>query len=721
MSQKPSPTLSDEPLERFLERNLASVRAIRSVGSAQPLLFVSDYQRDPKNFELRLLMVPNLGRKTQCEIISLLKENVELASSGEDGNASTILPVPKPIQEEWRSLEDEIAILLVELDHKRSFTLKMRLGLAGQREHTLEEVGESLHLTRERVRQLQKKAIHRFKSRLSNRQEEISQRLRAEVWALAGGSFLQGSEIADVLSQASDIVKILIAAFYGSGSELMDAEFPRFENGWAASEQDKADAQQVREQLEIALEANKPEILSEIFDGKLLGVARQAAKLIRGYAIYGGFIVRGAFTKRTRRVANIHALLGATSPLKPLSEDLLVSQYCQAFPEDQCSLRDLEYVMAIAKHLFINMQEEGWLALPPYVEHLNQVISKSAGAKEEVNRQDAQEEGYESEVQSIADKLEELIRANGPMPFDELRYAFIKCNPDNSMASVGPILITSGRFTRAAPGVYALRSNISASDQMVRAMEVATNEWQCQTYCQAIWAGERADLYPIWGPQMELRWADFLSKESGCSASLYSLLAVTEPENWPINETLRLHWAKQKRTNGQYQLREEISVSLTETIPDFRDVAVSALHAMNNGGISWVSINRVCGLRVDDRHAHTMLVLLYALGVIKNAEHWQDRHHFREGARAIVLGLLERTRIEPQSKWSYQQLSVLDDIEIELSDGWIIKENVETVLNEVRGRYFNSMSSEVEFTKGDYENIQEEILRRRRQRRIERL
>lgn len=57
---------------------------------------------------------------------------------------------------------EQVMDLLETMDQREATVLRMRFGLGDHDPHTLKEIGETLHLTRERVRQIETEALHKL-------------------------------------------------------------------------------------------------------------------------------------------------------------------------------------------------------------------------------------------------------------------------------------------------------------------------------------------------------------------------------------------------------------------------------------------------------------------------------------------------------------------------------------------------------------------------------
>jgi RNA polymerase primary sigma factor len=62
-------------------------------------------------------------------------------------------------------LVEQTELLLSVLTPREATVLRMRFGIGGKGEHTLEEVGQQFAVTRERIRQIEMKALTRLRQR----------------------------------------------------------------------------------------------------------------------------------------------------------------------------------------------------------------------------------------------------------------------------------------------------------------------------------------------------------------------------------------------------------------------------------------------------------------------------------------------------------------------------------------------------------------------------
>jgi RNA polymerase primary sigma factor len=120
----------------------------------------------------------NLPIETVDELLQLTKEPMSLDTPVADDSDSTIgafiedvsIPAPGKFLEQT-SLQQEISSALAELSPREEKVIRMRYGIGEPTQFSLEEIGQRFHLTRERIRQIELKALKKLK--LSKNNEEL--------------------------------------------------------------------------------------------------------------------------------------------------------------------------------------------------------------------------------------------------------------------------------------------------------------------------------------------------------------------------------------------------------------------------------------------------------------------------------------------------------------------------------------------------------------------
>ncbi len=139
-----------------------------------------DFGRDPMPEEIAVEMGVEVEKIYQIEKISQDTISLELPIGSDDDDRSRLSDfiaddkIVSPDQEVAHSiLTDQITEILGSLSEKERKILEMRHGLLDGTFHTLEEVGKEFGVTRERIRQIEAKALEKI------RQHEKARRLKS--------------------------------------------------------------------------------------------------------------------------------------------------------------------------------------------------------------------------------------------------------------------------------------------------------------------------------------------------------------------------------------------------------------------------------------------------------------------------------------------------------------------------------------------------------------
>ena len=137
-----------------------------------------ELHREPTSEELAAELKMSVEKVQNIQKIAQEPVSMETPVGEEDDStlgdfihdSDTLNPLDYTINEAYR---EEIDTVLKTLTPREEMVLRLRFGLADGKPHTLEEVGKEFHVTRERIRQIEAKAIRRL--RHPTRQKRLSQ------------------------------------------------------------------------------------------------------------------------------------------------------------------------------------------------------------------------------------------------------------------------------------------------------------------------------------------------------------------------------------------------------------------------------------------------------------------------------------------------------------------------------------------------------------------
>lgn len=596
----------------------------------------------------------------------------------------------------------DIVELLGKLNSKERRVITLRFGLDGGGPKTLEEVGQPLDVTRERVRQIESKAIKKLRrigrKGLTPHLSEKSGEILARV--LGHGCALRGRDLRIIGRRLTPQEDLLITVVHGSLETWLDEVAHRIRGGWVTRDVDIGALKEASDRLRCrGLRNTFSEPLSLRRTAETIfvdqGLLRIAIALSSDFTFYLGYITCAPIRKRIRRAIRAHLILGNQPRRMPMPIWQLRDSYIRKYPDDNCSTRDLEIVMGDARHLFLNMYEEGWAAIGDIGEYGGFKIDEGEPIDETQDQEPVTEPHTERTVAGI---LRAILHEKGPMQFDDLRQEYLsRTRGRYSQASVGPVLIGREEFVRFAPGVYGLRSQLGVPSAIDRAMQVLMTPRHLELYCHARWGNESVpSLYPMWTPKAEYRWAVW-AKKNDLEELLHSLLDVADIGQWPASEAGIATWRSLKERKGEFRLQERITVPLTETIPDLRDVAAVALFARARGNVSWMSANRVRGARIDDRHVHSVLGLLIGMGVLAAPSHWQLHHDYITESNHLVDLLIEELETSTSGRWTPLAVDALSkNTQANTDLGWVDNDQLWVLIDEITSMSFAARPLESE-------------------------
>jgi RNA polymerase sigma factor (sigma-70 family) len=585
-------------------------------------------------------------------------------------------------------VRQRVLSILKGLPAKENAVLLRRYGLGGFPPKTLEEIGKEFYVTRERVRQIEKKAINRLRgapSKLAAFKTLLSHE-QASIWNLLSqnSELLLPEDIENRQREIEPLKQLALDIVFDGVRKWVAAEGRFFHGGWLRSDKRLEDVRSAIAEVRSFLRS-RPLPRSVIGIVEALQSDRQevitAIRITENLRVFEDYVLEGIVGTQARRTIRLHKRFLELQGDDLIDFTIVLDDYRLRYPDDDAVSRVFDLHMNRAPHLFAHMFGSVWLALPDHG------LAIRRGGKITFNQSHVTFDTFDRmpEDDTISRWLLAELRRRGPSRHVDLRdRAMRKFRGEIESTSIGAVLLMNPTFIRLAPGVFGLQEHLPALLEGGASFpDSFFGNPHCRYFALARKAGEPMSLYPAWSYGFEAQLCKWAKRHS--PGDLFrSLLDVAEPDKWPSTSDEKKRWTVEKATYGSYKLARP-APSIEEAKPLQEIELLSALAFLGTlGGISWVSVNRIAHRRTDDTDAVADLALLIALNAIQPAGNWQDRHMPSANYSALYARIAAELAQVGRLNWHEGQLRA---ILVEAAEkvpkrnlGWVSKKDATALL-----------------------------------------
>ncbi|WP_313665599.1 sigma factor-like helix-turn-helix DNA-binding protein [Shinella sp.] len=645
--------IGDLTLAKAIEGELLSVRLQRTLTAPdlQTIRF-ADVVLNLDTFLDSMRTRPNIGRTSIREMSALVKlvtprvlaergvaqEHIAQACEALFGDMQQDEHASADTIPTFETLEESLDWLLGQCNARDRLVIERRFGLASNARETLEEIGSDYGVTRERIRQIEKRALTRMRvrMRLVPLADFVASASPSAWLKLSEGrGWVSDKTVDSALRDLDGALQLSLELIATQPRMWLSSIATRATHGWIGAPADAELAMAAADQFRALAHLPLPRSISE-YGGDGEAHVEAGLRVELGLELDQGYVLKSKPGPRMRRALGLHRLLAAAA--QPLPAESLIELYHQLCPFDPCSARDADIVMQAAPHLFIETFDQVWFAIGaggelPISDDRGDFFREAPPKYEDIF---ADDDGATC-VAALAAALER----RGPERLLTLyQNAPEVLPPGRSPNSIGPTLLLNPQiFLRFLPGVYGLRHQLPSPEHLLAdPPPYLLENNQLRLFALGRRAGERRDVFPLWSPEGEFALAKW-GRHNGAPENYRSLLAVADIDVWPISGSERAHWREVARHEGRFELadtpRQDAYVR-----PELHRILAACIEASNVGTLNWMAVNRMAGRRIDSHAAVSVLAILIALDVLNAVDTgysgWQRTHCATDRARDLV-------------------------------------------------------------------------------------
>lgn len=700
-----------------------SKRLANGVARAQqegrmPFQTVGEYLDAGSSAFEKMVRIENIGHKSASEFEALIESFTQAP-------VDALAHVNSPPSTDYENLlvkrvtlEDFLLGSLENLTGRQRHVIIDRYGMKGTTRKTLEAVGKQHNLKRERIRQIELRAVRKLKgdsesvmkSYVKNKQQEIYEKL-AE-----GKHVIPFKQLSKQEAALPGEYRLALDVAYGSVKRWLQDVAQSTSLGWCLFSFTPGDINAWKKRIDkYCKDISLPCPIANTIEPLRLtrNQIEVALEFMQDYKIFSDYLFRGNITPRKMRCARLHQLMSCAFEKEAVLIEQALHKYHTYYPSDLCSARDLSITLRASPHLFVNLSESGWTSIGGARSTL---VPKGEGRVETGNYSlPVTSAKSSSGKESLFQILHKIIENEGPMSFLTAKNRFIEiAGSKYSPNSVFPTLVMNVAFARMAPGIFGTKSQLEALDPLRSVSTLLLRKIQCRIYVLARAACQPRIEYPLWTPAMErawCRWADNQAEKT----LFQSLLSVVEPKTWPVPGVESRWWSSRKEKEGRYRLGSA-PLGLCKKVPDPDGLYAVLLYTRAKRKINWMVANRIIGCRIDDRHIVSTLALLVAVKALRPIGSWQQHHEVGENIDGALMGL-EKERVK-KGFIEWRDFHINDmDVELNCSGTWVRQDEIRDLVHRIKSG--EKRGNIVPLSRAPGEETLAELLERHRKRRVE--
>jgi len=605
-----------------------------------PCKTVGDYLRNGNKAKDLFLEFRKFGRKTAQELDDIIHKFI----SNAEGN-----------KEEAKTIPELTKHLLEKLSPKEAKVISLRYGINGKGQKTLEEIGNDLEVTRERARQIEKKAINKLSLNIYRNQiRNLIDKHKKEIYrGLADNhGVIKRKNLPFVIKKIPSEQLLLIDINYGSLQNWLQSIAKNICDNWYLGEYSQECIERCLEKIKKAIKnTSLPALVRTIKtqvqeNDELINIC---LNIDDQFHVFKNIVFDKPFGIRKRRQANLYEIL-YNNP-QPLSQ--LIETHNAIYQNEKCSYRDALIVMFDAPHLFITLGDEGWATIGHFEQ--SYLLKPSVpNFTPEIYDDDGSDDDHENHLSenNLVGFVRQILRKTGPIHLTELIDLFKKQSGNKySPNSLGPILQQNEGFIRLAPGIYGLQDDSGEIPPIFLNTDILMRKRDCYLYVISRWAGEPVDSFPLWSYELEYKWCKW-ARHQISEDLFFSLLTICNPFSWPTSNDEKTFWFDLKNKKGSYRFDKNPKHPLYKKTPSLRELYAVLMAIENKTSTNWIRINRILGRRLNDTHSTNLLAILIGLDIVFSADNWQRPHFLKTPKTYLTKELGELLTLNGTLSWS---------------------------------------------------------------------